>query len=487
MTLKEFGQVLRARWVIICFTIAAAVLGVTAYTWLATPMYEASTRLFVSTTAASKTPYDAYQGTLFTEQRVVSYSKLIMGETLAQRTVDKLHLDMSATELQREVKASAADTALIDVSVRDPSPVRAREIADAMSDELVVMVGELEAPAQGDKRDARVVVQQHASTPSTPVIPKTTLNFAVAFALGALLGIGLAVLRDRLDTTVRHRRTLEEVTGVGLLANIPLDKDRRRDPAISFARDDSAIAEAFRKLRTNLQFFDIDNTPRFIVVTSPLPGEGKSTTAINIALAFADAGQNVVLVDGDMRQPQLADYFGLVGSVGLSTVLTGEAALHEVLQTTRYEGLTLVAAGASVPNPSELLGSTAATKILHEMRSHFDYVIVDSSALLPVTDAAVLAAQADGALLIGRFARTKRAQLADAATTLRNVDARILGAIFTMTPAPRSKSFNPSYHGGRPAPSDVRSVNRERRESRNPLRSRRGRHTPDSTRSAHGS
>src|ERR1700731_3899892 len=103
-----------------------------------------------------------------------------MGETLAQRTVDKLHLDMSAATLQAKVKASSADTALIDVSVRDPSPVQARNIADALSDEFVVMVGELEAPAEGDKRDARVVVQQHASIPTRPVIPKTTLNLAIS-------------------------------------------------------------------------------------------------------------------------------------------------------------------------------------------------------------------------------------------------------------------------------------------------------------------
>ncbi len=121
----------------------------------------------------------------------------------------------------------------------------------------------------------------------------------------------------------------------------PLDKDRREDPAIAFDRENSAIAEAFRKLRTNLQFLAVDNPPRLIVITSSLPGEGKSTTAINIALALAETGNKVVLVDGDMRRPMLDKYLNLVGGVvGFSTVLSGRAPLSEVLQETGFAGVT---------------------------------------------------------------------------------------------------------------------------------------------------
>ena len=213
-----------------------------------------------------------------------------------------------------------------------------------------------------------------------------------------LLGIGLAVLRDLLDNTVKDRQTLEEITGAGIVGSIPLDKERRKQPAISFESDNSAIAEAFRKLRTNLQFLAVDNPPRVIVVTSSMPNEGKSTTAINIALALAEAEHNVVLVDGDMRRPMLDKYLDLVGPVGFSTVLSGGASLDEALQKTRFPGLTVLTSGAVPPNPSELLGSLAAKKLLSEMRAQFDYVIVDSSPLLAVTDAAILAAGADGVL-----------------------------------------------------------------------------------------
>ena len=158
-----------------------------------------------------------------------------MGETLAQRTIDKLGLDMTAGELQEHVKASAKpDTVLIDVAVLDKSPVRARDIANALSDEFVAMVRELETPAGGGRPDARVVVEQRASIPDHPVIPKTARNIAIGLALGVLLGIGLAVLREVLDNTVKDRQTLEEITDVGLVGSIPLDKERRKQAAISF-------------------------------------------------------------------------------------------------------------------------------------------------------------------------------------------------------------------------------------------------------------
>ena len=442
-------RLLRTRWLIICVTIAVAVLGAVAVTLLTTPRYEASTRLFVSTTAGGSV--DAvYTGNRFSQERVVSYTELLMGATLAERTVAKLGLDMSAEELQQNVTASAkVDTVLINVKVVDESPVRARDIADSLSDEFVVMVRELETPEDGTVPDARIVVEQRASVPKAQVSPKPTRILLIALALGTLFGIGLGFLRDRLDNTVKERKTLEDITGVGLIGSIPLDKVRRKEPAISFDNDKSANAEAFRKLRTNLQFLAVDNPPRVIVVTSSVPNEGKSTTAINIALALAEGDHNVVLVDGDLRRPRLDKYLGLVGGVGFSTVLAGRASLEEVLQKTRFPKLTVLTSGAVPPNPSELLGSLAAQKVLGELRSQFDYVVVDSCPLLAVTDAAILAADADGVLLVARFGVTKRDQLAHAVRNLKDVGAPLLGSIFAMTPLRGTESYSYSYYGDR--------------------------------------
>lgn len=448
MTIQDFVKLLRTRWVIICVTTAIAVMGAVAINLLTTPVYEADTRLFVSTTSG-ETLAETYQGNRVSQDRVVSYTQLIMGETLAQRTIDKLDLPMTADELQDNVKASAkANTVLINVAVLDESPVRARDIADALSDEFVVMVRELETPADGTPSDARVVVEQRASIPDDPVIPKTARNIAIGLALGVLLGIGLAILRDLLDNTVKDRQSLEEITGVGLVGSIPLDKERRKEAAISFESHNSAIAEAFRKLRTNLQFLAVDNPPRVLVVTSSLPVEGKSTTAINIALALAEAENNVVIVDGDLRRPRLGSYLDLVGTVGFSTVLAGSVSLKDVIQKTRFSGLSALTSGAIPPNPSELLGSQAAKKVLDELRSQFDYVIIDSSPLLAVTDAAILSTHADGVLIMARFGQTKRDQLAHAVGNLKDVGAPLLGAVFTMTPQRGTSSYQYSYSYG---------------------------------------
>jgi capsular exopolysaccharide synthesis family protein len=448
LNLRDFMKLLRARWVIVCATTLLVGLIVGAITLLTTPLYQASTRLFVSTAAGGDSLTDKYQGTLFSQERVLSYTQILTGQTLAQRTIDKLGLDMSAATLQANVTASAkTDTVLIDVAVLDKSPIQARDIADTLSNEFVAMARELETPEDGSAPDARVVVEQHASIPDEPVTPKRTRNIALGVGVGVLLGIGLALLRDYLDNTVKDEQTLEQITGVGLVGSIPLDKERRKVPPISFDGNKSAIAEAFRKLRTNLQFLAVDNPPRVIVVTSSLPSEGKSTVALNIALALAEAEHNVVLVDGDLRRPMLDKYLNVVGAVGFSTVLSGAASLPEALQKTRFPGLTVLASGPIPPNPSELLGSLVAKKILSELRAHFDYVVVDSSPLLAVTDAAILAASSDGVLIMARFGQTKREQLAHAIRNLEDVGASPLGAAFTMTPTRGSASYSYSYYG----------------------------------------
>ena len=455
MNLQDFIKLLRNRWVTIVVTTLITVLAAVAYTLSQTPMYQAETRLFISTTSVATTSgistSDLYNGNRLSQERVLSYTELVMGETLAQRTIDRLDLDMSAQSLKAKVIAkSKPETVLIDVSVIDSSPVQARDIANALSDEFVSMARELETPAPGARPEARVVVEQRATVPETPVVPKKKRDLALGVILGGMLGLGLAFLRDQLDNTVKTQETLEEITGTGAVGYIPLDKKLTETPAISFDTDNSASAEAFRKLRTNLQFLAVDHPPRVIVITSSSPSEGKSTTSINIALALAEAEHTVVLVDGDLRRPRLAKYLDVLGSVGVSTVLSGGAALDEVLQSTKFPRLKVLAAGPTPPNPSELLGSLAAEKMLAELRSGFDYVIIDSAPLLAVTDGAILAAKSDGALVVVKAGKTRRDQLSHAIGMLHDVGATLLGAVLTMMPTRGSGaySYNYYYSGG---------------------------------------
>lgn len=448
MSIQDFVRLLRHRWITIVVVTVVTVLGAAAYTLTQTPLYQASTRLFVSNTPGDSAA-DLYNGSRYSQDRVLSYTQLIMGETLAQRTIDRLNLDMSAATLKAKVSAkSKPNTVLIDVSVIDVSPIQARDIANALSDEFVVLARELETPSQGAPPDARVVVEQRAVVPGAPVTPKKKRNLALGFILGMMLGIGLAVVRDLLDNTVKDPATVEEITGTGAVGLIPVDKKLHEEPAILFETDSSGAAEAFRKLRTNLQFLAVDDPPRTIVITSTSPNEGKSTTSINIALALAEAEHNVVLVDGDLRRPSLDKYLDLVGSVGVSSVLSGAAPLEEVLQTTKFPRLTVLTAGPVPPSPSKLLGSLAAEKMIAELRAQFDYVIIDSAPLLAVTDGAILAAKTDGALVVVRSGKARRDQVAHAIGTLNDVGASLLGAILTMVPTRGSGAYNYHYYGG---------------------------------------
>jgi capsular polysaccharide biosynthesis protein len=205
LDIHQVARLLRSRWITICASVAVAGAVAAVISVLTTPLYQASTRLFVSTTTRGSES-EVYGRALASQQRVFSYADLITGEALAQRTIDKVHLDMSAESLRQKVNATVpADTVMIDVSVLDPSPVQARDLANAVSDELVDMVRELETPPDGGRPDARVVVERRASLPADPVIPQTPRNIALGIALGLLIGIGLAVLRDRLDTTATAR------------------------------------------------------------------------------------------------------------------------------------------------------------------------------------------------------------------------------------------------------------------------------------------
>ncbi|WMM71976.1 polysaccharide biosynthesis tyrosine autokinase [Rhodococcus pyridinivorans] len=435
MEVHDYLRILQARWKIVAVTTVVAVLAALGASLLTTPQYEAKTRLFVSTSSGASVQ-EIYQGNLFSQQRVTSYTELLEGTTLAQRTLEKLGLgEMSAVDLAGKVTASSTpDTVLIDTAVTDESPERARDLANALSDEFVVMARELETPEDGGPPTARVVVEQYAATPSAPVTPKTTRNVALGLAVGVLLGIALAVLRDRLDNTIKDRNAVEELAGTGVVGVIPLEKARQEEPAIVFADANSGDAEAYREMRTNLQFLEVDNPPRAIVITSSLPGEGKTTTAVNLALVLAEAGHSVVLVEADLRRPRVTKYLGTLGDAGLSNVLAHTASLEDVLQPTRFDGMWVLAAGGLPPNPSELLGSAHAREVVEDLRSRFDYVIIDAPPLLPVTDAAILTNIADGALLIARYGKTTREQFARAVGNLRAVNAPVLGTILALTP-----------------------------------------------------
>lgn len=441
LTAHDFTRILRTRWKIICGFFALTVAAGVVYLLLSTPQYEASTRLFVSTTSDG-TNTQTNDGGLFAQRRVLSYTQLLQGALLAQRTIDKLGLDMSAAQLQSEITATApTDTVIIDLTVKDASPTRARDIANTLSDEFVVMAAALETPDLGARPNAQVVVQQRAGVPADPVSPKKSRILAVAAVAGLLLGLLAALLRDRLDGTISRREVVESITGVGVIGDIPISDGRQDGPVLAFGTDDRMTADAFRELRVNLQSLEVSPGPRVILISSPAAAEGRTTTAVNLALALGEAGRSVVIVDGDLRRPAVAATLGLDAGPGLSAVLSGETELDDALRATRAQLVSALPAGDPPGSPTELLGKDLARRTFENLGDRFDYVVIDSPPLT-VKDAGLLASYAEGVVIVVRYGSSQRRQLSEAVATLRRGGARVIGAVVTRRAAGRRRALH---------------------------------------------
>ncbi|MDG4766075.1 polysaccharide biosynthesis tyrosine autokinase [Solwaraspora sp. WMMD406] len=446
MELRDYFDAVRKRWLWVVAAVVVAVGLAVLVNARAIPQYATSVTFFVSSPSGTQGMNNAYQGSLFSQQRVKSYSGLLTSDRLAETVVSRHSLGLTAGQVQSRISARPVpDTVLLQAVVTDSSPTRSEQIARGVAKEFVTLVQHLETSPGAEGPAIEVEVIAGPRLDPRPVSPQPVRNLGLGLFLGLLAGVGLALLRGLLDTTVRTVEQVQSVTSAAVLGSIPLDPAARHDPLIIGRQTHSPRAEAFRQLRTNLQFADVDKPVRSLAVTSAMPDEGKTTTATNLALAFAEAGSSVVLVEADLRRPQATAYLDMEGAVGLTNVLAGQADLSDVLQAWGDTGLTLLPSGFIPPNPSELLGSQQMADLLATLRERFDVVIVDTAPLVPVTDAAPVAAQVDGTILVGRCAKTTEAHLQSAVAALQAVDARLLGCVLNMTPS-RGGVYSYYYH-----------------------------------------
>jgi capsular exopolysaccharide synthesis family protein len=270
-----------------------------------------------------------------------------------------------------------------------------------------------------------------------PSNPKKSINFALGLLLGLGLGVGLASLRRLLDNTIKNE---DDLDGAPLLAAIGFDDIANEKPLITQIGRYAARTEAFRTLRTNLQFLRPDAHPQVIVVTSALPNEGKTTTAINLALSLAQGGAKTVLIEADLRRPKVPIYLELSSkSLGMSELLSDQkkltsVAVKKVLHSYESTGLQVLLSGKVPPNPSELLGSHHFEELIALLRKQFEYVIIDCPPLLPVTDAAIVAAKADGAILVIHAGVTKKPHFFGSQDAVKAVGSIILGVVLNKIP-----------------------------------------------------
>lgn len=393
----------------------------------ATPQYQAHTALYVSTTGGAPVSNASYQETTASQQIALSLAKLIPTEVITQRVVQSMNLDMSPAELSSKVTAVVEpETVLIDVTVTDASPTTAREIANGIALEFSGFVDELVLKKSTSVPKPQVTLIAPAATPTTPVSPNSGRNIGLGLAAGLALGLAVANLRVRADSTVRDVRALTAIVGAPNIGRIAA-------PGSETDRD--WASEGFKELRTNLlHTLDSGRPSRIVCVTSAGIGEGKTTTVIGVATALSDAGYRTVVVDGDLRDCHLSSTLGLSGVDGLAEFLSDSATFDDIVHEEVRHGIEVIPAGHRSDRPSELLTSELAGKLYALLGERYDFVFVDTPALLAYTDAAVVAGHADGVAVVARHGGVTVTDLESAVGALRLVQAPVLGSVLTFAP-----------------------------------------------------
>ena len=478
LTLRDYASIIwRRKWIVILPTVLTAV--VAGALSLATPaQYRATGEVLVQLPPTAETVGST---------GVVMSPRLIENELRAA----------GGSELQAEVRKIIGPEPILSVSADDSSDVfrftavssggdTAADAANVYANEYIerqrstliaefdarsrVIAGQLEV-ARSDGSDPIQVSEyeqeleglavsielartsgskliDEASRAGAPFEPQTRRTVGFAVMLGLLIGLGMAFLLDYLDTSIRDEDDLAAATGLPTLAIIPELTGIKDDAAHLATRDNphSPGAEGYRTLRTAVQFLAIDRTLRVIEFTSPHPSEGKTTTAANLAIAAARGGQRVVLVDCDLRKPQVHSYFGLSNDIGFTSVLLRKCSLQDAVKSVPDEPkLQVLSSGPTPPNPSELLASERARTILDSLRGAVDLVVIDSPPVLPVADAVVLSGLVDGVIIVAASGLTDRRTLAKTMDRFQQVEAPLLGTVLNRYNPQRYIDYSYAY------------------------------------------
>lgn len=493
MTLRDYAAVIARRKWIVVLPVIAAVIGAIGLASLQDPIYEADAQMLVKTRAAT-TVFNNNTAQVGDPVRAIQNEiQVLEGEPVRQRVQADLGL---ASIPPRADGATVGSTDVVSVTVRSGDPTTARVLADAyvqayievkreQSVEALVSAGtelqrkiselqgqidtlDQQAAAAPESQQAdlesqrRTLVDQQslfkqrldqlqveaalatggadvvraADQPSEPSDPQPSRSAALALVVGLLIGLGAAFLLDYLDDSIRSPEDLERAAdGLPVLAVVPSGPPADHWP-IAMSRPGDPVVEAFRGLRTSLQFLGLDRATRVIHVTSPVPGDGKTTVASNLAVVFSQAGMRVLLVDADLRRPRVHKIFGVNASRGFTNVLIGEPL--ELLTFAINSNLDVLPAGPVPPNPSELLGGRQMRTFVEEATRAYDIVIFDSAPVLPVADSLALSAVADGVVLVTQAGRTSNQQVRDVISQLQRVQAPVLGTVLNRTKVRRS-------------------------------------------------
>jgi capsular exopolysaccharide synthesis family protein len=426
--------------VILVFTVALSVL--------VTPKYSASSELFASyddQSTASQDISSINTAGSYISTQIKTYPSLVTTQAVLDPVISELNLDMTVEELGELVAVTnPANTMLIDISVETDNAAQSQKIANAVAESLSNTVKS--SLYSSSNSPVKLAVVQKATLPDSPSSPNIKLNLLIGIVLGIIVGILAALVKDMTDTRLSSVRDLQNITNAPLLGSIP-DNDavKQGAPVVSSAPS-SLVAEEYRRVRANLSFIAPVKglNSRLIVVTSTEPGEGKTTTSVNIAAAFAENGSKVLLIDADLRHPSVATKIGLEEAVGLSHVLSGQANVADVVQRYWKANFHIMPAGPKPPNASLLLNSSTMEAMVVQALKQYDYVIVDTTPMTIAADAGMFGRMGNGVVMVvGRGICDKK----DLATTLQqlgNVDVPVIGTVLNY--AEQSKKHHGNYY-----------------------------------------
>lgn len=437
MDLVGYLGVLRRRWLAILLCVIAGICGGYYTGHHGVKTYQATARVIVNVPAAANVQ-DQLAGSQLSSNLVQTYATMATSQVVAERVVRDLGLSESPAAIASALSAAPVpNTYIIEISASDINPQQAQALANSAANSLRDAVASFDSNVSN-----RVTIQvmDLAALPTVPISPRPRLDLIVGGILGVVAGLLIAALLEALDRTMKSVQQGEALIQVPLIGLVP----RRRGSPLAVATGGAPEGEPYRAMRTAIRFLEPDKPLRTLLVTSPMPGDGKTTTAANLALALSQSGERVIVVDADLRRAQLAEMFGLERAVGLTSMVLGTAKLSETLQPWN-EQLDLLASGPLPPNPSEILVSQLFHTILQELHDLADIVIIDAPPVLPVTDAVALAAQVDGVVMVVRHGSTLRQAAMEARRRLEGVGAKVVGYVFNAVPASESHDYYADY------------------------------------------
>ncbi|WP_395159657.1 polysaccharide biosynthesis tyrosine autokinase [Ilumatobacter sp.] len=473
MTLRDYARVvLRRKWVVIAAVMLTTTISVVSSA-AQTPVYSSSSEVLVQPRGQDGLFADSIVN--LNDRAIQTEIQVIEGQAVRQRVQDNLQLEVKPPGVHATAVGS---TDVISLTLRSTNATNAATLANAYANAYIEVrreqsVGELlaattevqtaidklqadlDALADEDPRRNSLLAQlgnfnttldqlrvdaalrtggatiiREAQVSEGPVEPTPARTAALAFVVGLLLGLGAAFLLDYLDDKIRSEDDLQRATNRPVLAVVPIDVPPNNLP-IAMTEPDHDAVEAYRGLRTNLQFLGLDSPLKVVQLTSSLPGEGKTTTAVNLAVVLAQAGHSVALVDADLRRPRVHQVFALPQTPGFTDLLLGAEA-KETVNYVEVDGgtvLNVFTSGRVPSNPSEMLSGQRIRKLLAQMGDHYDYVIVDSAPVLPVSDSVALAGAVDGLFVVAHAGRVTDGQVAETIERLDRISAPLLGLV----------------------------------------------------------